>query len=402
MAFLSGSVSFSRFHVLGGSPKRLDDNLLGKFRENRIGLQQMMYADYEEVGWHGGAHVLDLEFDLEKNIILDNLHFGMRIDASKMPPDLMKAYVQMELDALRDNNGNSRVNARMRREAANAAKRRSDRELRDGRYCKLRQFPMLWDTRDDVLYVGATQPAVLERLHPLFKATFNKRLEQITAGYLALQMAEKKGDERKIEGLKPSRFVEFPDDGGVAEVYWTAHDASSRDYLGNEFLLWLWYTLTNDSDTIELTDGTEAAVMFAKQLMLECPRAETGKQVITYDGPTQLPESRKAIRSGKLPRKAGLIVQRQGAQYEFTLQAETFNLSSAKLPKIELSPAGEGNGHGEGNGNGFGRARIEERVEQVRHLAETVDRMFETFLRRRLSSDWKTVLERISSWLQTA
>ncbi len=402
MAFLSGSVSFSRFHVLGGSPKRMDDNLLGKFREHRIGLQQMMYADYEEIGWLGGGHILDLEFDLEKNIILDNLHFGMRIDASRMPPDLMRAYVQMELDALRDNNGNSRVNARMRREAANAAKRRADRELRDGQYCKLRQFPMLWDTRDDILYVGATQPAVLERLHPLFKTTFNKRLEQITAGYKALMLAEARGEDRKIESLRPSRFVEFPDDGGVAEVYWTAHDAASRDYLGNEFLLWLWYTLTNDSDTIELTDGTEAAVMFAKQLMLECPRAETGKQVITFDGPTQLPESRRAIRSGKLPRKAGLIVQRQGAQYEFTLQAETFNVSSAKLPKIELSPAGEGNGNGNGNGNGFGRARIEERVEQVRHLAETIDRLFETFLHRRLSSEWKTVLERISSWLQTA
>ena len=239
---------------------------------------------------------------------------------------------------------------------------------------------------------------------PCSRTTFNKRLEQITAGYKALIVAEQKGEERKIEALKPSRFVEFPDDGGVAEVYWTSHDAGSRDYLGNEFLLWLWYTLANDSDTIELTDGTEATVMFAKQLMLECPRAETGKEVITFDGPTQLPESRRAIRSGKLPRKAGLIVVRQGAQYEFTLQAETFNVSSAKLPKIELDGIGGGNGSG-GNGNSggpsLGRAKIEERVEQVRHLTETVDRMFETFLHRRLSNEWKTALERITSWLQT-
>ena len=39
---------------------------------------------------------------------------------------------------------------------------------------------------------------------------------------------------------------------------------------------------------------------------------------------------------------AGLIVSRQGEQYEFTLQAETFNISAAKLPRIEE------NGHGRG------------------------------------------------------
>ncbi|MFH1419635.1 MAG: hypothetical protein ABII12_15275 [Planctomycetota bacterium] len=389
MSFLSGTVSFSRFHVLGSSPKRLDENLLEKFRASAIGKQRIMTADNEEVGWLGGRHLLDLEFDIEKNIILDSLHFGMRIDASRIPPDLMRAYVEMEIDALRDNNGNSRLHPRMRRQATTAARRRAEREIKDGKYRRLRQFPMLWDTRDDVLYVAATQPAVLERLHPLFKATFNKRLEQMTAGYLSYLSAEEKGTTRKIEDLRPSRFVDMPDGPQQAEVYWTSHDAGSRDYLGNEFLLWLWHTLNTESDTISLSDGTEVAVLIVKQLVLECPLAETGKEVITCDGPTQLPESRRAIQTGKLPRKAGLLLSRQGSQYEFTLQAETFNISTATLPKIET------------NGNGNGRARVEERVEQIRHLSETLDLLFETFLAHRLSAEWQKTHRQMTAWLKS-
>jgi len=388
MSFLSGAVSFSRFRVVGGSPKRLDENLMEKLRATRIGSRCCLPANHEEVGWLGGRHLLDVEFDVEKNVILECLHFGLRVDASRIPPDLMRAYVEMELDAAREKLADQRSRLRVKRQAAEAAKGRAEREIKEGRYRRLRQVPILWDTRDDVVYVGATQPAIIERLHPLFRTAFNKRLEQITAGYLSYQWAEEKGAGRRLESLKPARFVEHAGGNGDAQVYWTAHDSASRDYLGNEFLLWLWYTLWTESDTIQLVDGTEAAIVFARQLMLECPRGEEGKEVITCEGPTQLPESRRAIQTGKLPRRAGLIVSRQGQQYEFVLQAETFSVRGATLPKVET------------NGNGNHHARLEERIEQVRHLAQTVDALYHTFLHRRLSNEWQAKLGQIMAWLR--
>lgn len=388
MALLSGTVSFSRFHVVGGSPKRLDENLLEKFRNHRIGQQRIMRADHEDVGWIGGRHILDAEFDIERNVRLDCLHFGMRIDVSRVPPDLMRAYVQQELDSLYRTNGNGAAHGRvkLRRQAIEAARQRAEDEIKTGRYRRLRQSPVLWDTGRNVLYLGATTPAVLERLYPLFKETVGKQLEPMTAGFLSERWTEKKGITRRLENLKPTVFVRHPDSNGHAEIYWTAHDATSRDFLGNEFLLWLWYTLAERSDTIKLADDTEAAVVIVKQLTLECPRAETGKEVITCDGPAQLPESRRAIQSGKLPRKVGLIVNRQGEQYEFALQAETFNISAAKLPKIEE--------------DSHGLAAEEERVEQLRHLSDTVDLLFVAFLERRLSTDWESEAEMIRAWLQ--
>ena len=399
MSFLAGTVSFSRFKVSGGSPKRLDDALLDKLRTNAIGKHRSTRSDHVDVGWVGGRHLLDRQFDVEKNVVLDCLHFGFRIDAANVPPDLMRAYVEMELESLqkeqpRDGNGNGRSFHRLKREASDAAKRRADREIGEGRFRRQRQFPILLDTRNDILYVGATQPAVLERLHPLFRETFGKRLEPLTAGTVGQSIAERRGVARSLESMQPSRFVKHPNGNGHVEIWWTAHDPSGHDYLGNEFLLWIWFTLAERSDTIDLPDKTDAAIVIVRNMTLECPWAESGRETIAADSPTQLPEARRAIRSGKLPRKVGLIVSRQGEQYELTLQAETFNVSAGRLPKLE----DHGNGHGAGNGNG--RARFEERVEQIRHLSSTIDLLFDAFLAKRLSTEWPDELNAIVGWLK--
>jgi len=386
VGFLSGSVTYSRFRIVGGGPKRLDDHLLDKLREHTIGGRRFMWSDHEEIGWVGGQHLLDREFDLEKNVILDALHFGLRIDAGRVPPELMRAYVEMEWQALRaeEPNVSGKRFARLRKQAQEAARRRAERELKDGRFCRQRQFPMLLDPRCDMLFVGATQPAVHERLYPLFKETFGKRLEPLTAGVLAAEQAEARGVARAVEQARASPFVDPPREG--AEWFWTTHDPAARDFLGNEFLLWLWHTLAEESDTIQLPDHSTAAVMISDQLTLECPWGESGREVITSECPAALPESLRAIRSGKLPRKAGLTLARGEEQFAIKLQAETLAVSGGVLPKAEAG--------------GELRARQEERLEQIRRLTEAVDLLYGAFLARRLSSAWGQHLDRIKGWLR--
>ena len=145
------------------------------------------------------------------------------------------------------------------------------------------------------------------------------------------------------------------------------------NYLGNEFLLWLWFVLETDSDAVLLADGSVVSVMLARTLVLDCPREVSGNETIRSDNPTKLPEARRAIQAGKLPRQAGMILVRHDQQYELTLQAETLAVSGAKLPTVEERDD---------------RLRKEERIGQVRHLIETVDLLFDAFLKRRLSADW--------------
>ncbi len=170
-------------------------------------------------------------------------------------------------------------------------------------------------------------------------------------------------------------------------IAWTGADASSRDFWGNEFLLWLWHTLQTDGDTITLPDGSEATVMIAKTLTLDCPRGETGRDSLSDAGPTRMPEAFRALQSGKLPRKAGLIVVRHGVQYELTLQAETLAVSGLALPKAEGA-----RGH---------EAHIA-RIDSLRHLVETLDLLYDAYGRRRIGPEWNGELGRIRQWLQAA
>jgi hypothetical protein len=138
---------------------------------------------------------------------------------------------------------------------------------------------------------------------------------------------------------------------------------------------------------LALPDGSEGAVLLTRTLALECPRGELGSEVIRSSAPTKLPEARRAIQAGKLPRQVGLILVRHDQQYELNLQAEALVVSGAKLPDIQT---------------GEERLRLEERVGQIRHLNETVDLLYAAFLQRRLGADWPQELARLQQWLQHA
>jgi hypothetical protein len=317
---------------------------------------------------------------------------SIRIDTDKIPASLLRAYTQIEIDAAAQLNPSGIATKAQRQEAKEAAQRRAEAEAADGRFRRLNHVPLLWDGRTNTLYAGSSSSSVLERLQSLFRDTFDRTLDPITSGSLADGLAEReKADPNRAAG-KPEakRLALVSDSGGPETVFaWSDNSPSAMDYLGNEFMVWIWHTLQNDGDTIQLGDGTEVTVMLAKTLTLDCPRGEMGRDQLTDDAPIRLPEAFRALQAGKLPRKAGMVLVRQGAQYELTLQAETLAVSGAGLPKPEGRPSSP---H---------EARIG-RLESVRHLTETLDLLFEAYLNKRTSSSWTDELGRIRKWLQAA
>jgi hypothetical protein len=385
MGFLNGRVTFTRYRVSGDSPVPFGDDILALAAQHALGKHGSAEAtDGVSTGWSGGDHVLDLSFDLAKNHVNDALHMAIRIDTDKIPSSLLKAYTQIETEARAQQNPSGHATKAQKQEAKEAAKIRAEAEAADGRFRRLNHYPILWDGLNGILYAGTTSNTVLERLQTLFRETFDRSLEPITAGGLATTLA---GPE--AEGPDGGLTLFGGEDQELATVAWAENAPNLLDHLGNEFLVWLWHTLQNETDTIPLSDGTEVAVMLAKTLTLDCPRGETGRDSLTDDAPTRLPEALRALQSGKLPRKAGLILVRHAAQYEFTLQAETLAVSGAALPKPEES--------------GLSAHDVKSaRVDGLRHLTETLDLLFETYLRRRASKAWSKEVDRIKRWLTAA
>jgi hypothetical protein len=385
MGFLNGRVTFVRYRVGGEGPLPFGEEHIEAVERHAIGKNGAGDSpDGIDAGWAGGDHVLDVNFGLEKNVIEDALHLALRIDTDKVPGDLLKAYTRIELDARAQLNPSGHPTKAQRQEAKEAARVRAEAEAADGRFRRRKHFPILWDGRSNILYVGTASLSVLDRLLPLFRETFDRNLEPIGAGSLAAEQAAERGVTRPIEEFPPASFL--GEDAALAAFAWSA-DATNPDYWGNEFLVWLWHTLKNDGDTIRLADGSEAAVMLTKTLTLDCPRGETGRDSLTDAGPTRLPEAFRALQAGKLPRRAGLRIVRQGQEYELTLQAETLAVSGLALPKIE---------------GASGRELHVGRVEALRHLVETLDLLYDAYGRKRTGDDWTGELGRIRNWLRAA
>lgn len=382
MGFYNGRVSFLRFKVNGPAPRLFDDEHLARLTDHAAGRQRIASADGVEVGWTAGEHILDVDFNFAKNIINDTLHFELRVDTDKLPGDLLRAYTAIELKALSKDNPSGFASAKQKREAKESARDRLELEARDGRYKKRKCIPVLWDRLSNEVLFGSTSVTQIDRLTSLFEQTFQLELECITAGRRAYQLAELHQRTRVVDDSHPSAFVPgtTPED-----VAWIA-DESSRDFLGNEFLMWLWYYTDNEADTVKLADDSEATVMIARSLTLECPRGQTGHETISHEGPTRLPESRQAIKSGKLPRKAGLTLVRHDAQYELAIHAETLAVASAKMP-----PPSE---------DADARGKLDERADQVRALVETMDLLYDAFGQKRFGKDWEGELAGMQKWLK--
>ncbi len=392
MGFLSGRVTYTRYRVGGDSPLPFGDDILELARQHMIGRHGAEAADGISVGWAGGDHVLDLTIDLGKNVLNDAIHMAIRIDADKIPGSLLRAYTQMEIEARARTNPSGFATKAQKEEAKEAAQARAAAEAADGRFRRHNHYPILWDGRTQTLYAGATSSSVLERLQGLFRETFGRTLEPLTAGAVARGIELDGPGEPRVESMilrgSPIAPATAPE-SEPPSVAWAGDDPTSLDYLGNEFLLWMWHALQNEGESVRLADGSEAIVMLAKTLTLDCPRGETGRDQLTDDAPTRLPEALRALQSGKLPRKAGMILVRHGAQYELTLQAETLAVSGAALPKPDDD----------------GLSRHDQkmaRIDGLRHLTESLDLLYQAYLLRRTGSGWTDELGRIRRWLQAA
>lgn len=385
MKFLRGPATFSRHRVLGPRLRDFGGDHLARLRDRRAGTQRVLAADGSQVGWAAGRHAQDTDFALEKNVFPDHMMWDYWHEANKLPADRLQVYYETGLKALCRDNPSGRPTPRQRKEAKASAREQLEQEAKDGRFKKWTLTPVLWDAaRGEVLF-GATSAAAVARFARLFGETFRADLTQApgyadavapaTAGRLALRLDP---------GAAHSQLSAFVPGVTPDAARWCGPD--DLDFLGNEFVLWLWYRTGAVSDTLRLGDGSDCTLMLSGGVRLDCPRGATGDDTINAEAGTRTPEAREGLKTGKLPRKAGVTLARSGEQFSFRLHAETLAVSAARLPKPD--------------GDLVGRAADEHRLGALRTLSETVDLLYARFVSLRLSADWPAELADVQAWVR--
>ena len=381
MGFLSGSVTFQRYRVTADPTDSFGESHLATLKKHVIGKSSTNIYEEPAIGFSGGAHLLDTDFNFEKNIIGEAMHFGIRIDSCQIPSPIKRAWMHQELaSALTDNPG-GKVSKAQRTEAKEAVEARCAQEAEKGNFKKLSEISVLWDAVTDTIFLGGTSEKTNDTVLGLMERAFGIEVCKVTCGKLALEIAEDLDRTADLFNTSPTAFGA---DSSGSVVWWNGM-GDNYDYLGNEFLLWLWWHFETQSNVVKLSDDTEVSGMFARSLSLDCPDGEHGKESISSESPVALPEAALAIRMGKLPRKAGLTLVRNDLKFDFGLQSEMFSIGSARIGQADESAVVSHD--------------AVDRIANVRALAETADLLFEVFCQSRLGKSWDAELKKIRGWL---
>ncbi len=381
MGFLNGSLTLQRMQVTGQQERMFGQEDLDVLANFSLDAAKPCPLDEPRVGFTAGGHLLDHNYTFEKNVIVDALHFGVRIDSQQIPAGVRAAWLQMELAALVQDDPDRKLRKADREQAKDAVQARCEHEALSGKYQRMQAFPLLWDAPAECLYFGGSSAAACEHAAKLMERAFEVELQTLTCGVLAAQWAEQNDRESYLRDAMPAVFH---DQQSRQEVSWWNNHSGNYDFLGNEFLLWLWWKWEADGDTIDLLDGTQVSGMMGKTLSLECPLGEAGKETISADSPVRLPEAMLAVSSGKLPRRAGLTLTRNGEIYDLVLQAESFQIGGARI---------------QSDGGNAAKQTPDERLESVRALLNTVDQTYFAFCEQRLGDAWPQELKRMRKWL---
>lgn len=400
MSFTSGRVTFTRFRVAGDAPTACDDALLSILTEHRFQERDIGKPEEVEVGFVTAEHLLDTRFTAEscfygKGIAL----FALRLDTHKVPTDVKHAHYKINEQAAAAGSPTGLASRTEKREAREAAGRSLDKDLADGMYRKSASYQVMWDLESKTLYLNATSGKAIEHLVRLMRMAFAVELHQLTAGVLAGAILRELGKMREFEDLAPSSFTDppaqferGPDDargwsrGDHPPLPWVAKSSDLADWIGNEFLIWLWWLC-------ETNDGMvgDVHVVFSSSLDMDCAWGVGGRQALRGDivggGPTKLKEAGNALATGKWPRRAGLLLAQDDTQVELTLQGDSFAVTAAMLPQIEdaASP----------------RELTMHRLLLIHLLGNTLDTVYRWFLKDRTASSWASKRTKIRRWIET-
>jgi hypothetical protein len=404
MPFTSGRVSFIRFRVVGDAPSQVDETMLAALAEHSFRQTNIGAPSEVEAGFVTGDHLFDTQFTYEKIgfvIPFFVAHFAIRIDTHKVPSEIKHAYKRMNESALAQNNPSGFATKSQKKEAFETAERQIHEDLKSGKFRKSKLVPVLWDLNHGEIYLGASTGNIVEQLARLMREAFNLQLEEITPGAIAGWSLRSGGDSLNYENLRPSAFTKPPESpdstdtdlGSVPLVPWMQSATSLKDFLGNEFLLWIWWNIDRGESLIDVPDPENEskkhaiAVVINSGIKVECAWSISGKDTIHADNPTRSPEAREALAMGKWPRQAGLTIAHTGTneQWSMAIQVDKWAITGASLPEATEAESM--------------REVTAARLAFTINLARTLDALLMEFIKLRTSPNWPEVRSEIRNWI---
>ena len=147
-------------------------------------------------------------------------------------------------------------------------------------------------------------------------------------------------------------------------------------FLGREFLVWLWFRAETDRGLFDLGGKGTAELWFDGKITLQS-ESERGVETITCAGNTSnMKEARFALAADKEVVQATVKLVINDIQWSFVLDATWMNFNNFRSPKV-MQDRGE-------DPDGI----FYEKMFLIEEAVSAMDEIYSAFIKRRLSPEW--------------
>ncbi|MDJ0666703.1 MAG: hypothetical protein QNJ61_05485 [Desulfobacterales bacterium] len=161
-------------------------------------------------------------------------------------------------------------------------------------------------------------------------------------------------------------------------------------FLGEEFLTWLWYVIDNDLKLLRQLDEDLAALEIGNRMVLVNRRNHDAGKTVTIRGDhTGMDEGMLTLRKGGMVAEMHLVYKTGDHEWQFSLKGESLNLSSLRVPttgKVESRDDIEG--------------AVIEKIDLCYKAVGLINRLYGHYIKLRLGNDWnRKVVPSVRQWI---
>jgi hypothetical protein len=402
-----GSLTLTRLFVQGKPPGDLRKPFMAAIRLRAFQPLDPDGEVSESSGWCVMDRPFDLEFEPDKVFEDRCLVLGFRTDRFRVPPALVRAQLADEEARLLSRSGKDRLSRNERLELRDKIVLRLRRKLAPS----TRAVDVVWDLDSGSVLFFSHSRRVLADFCAHFEKTFRLELEEDSPYRAALRAELPRALLRELERIEPLRLAarvrpsskaeasekraaapakakEQADNTAAADSEAPEDDALQRiestRFLGSEFLLWIWVRGEFSTASIRLDEDDELDVWLDRQLAFESPIDKNERVTVRGMAPADSEEAREAVRAGKLPVLAHIVLRGTSRDFLCGLSAPRFGITGAKVPAVLKEEPGEA---------------FLERMTLCESLFSLLDSLYHAFLRDRLSDTWTSGWEpAIAAW----
>ncbi len=159
---------------------------------------------------------------------------------------------------------------------------------------------------------------------------------------------------------------------------------TNRNFLGREFLTWLWFKSESQNHKIKLKDLGEFQLFIDNKIVLSSASGSVRENSLKGGSPAYAQEATAALSAGKMLQEAKFILQNHELHWSFSISAEDLSLKSIRLPNVTKDTSKE---------------HFAQRIAYGRMLNDIIDELYKEYMDLRLTDRFKQEAELIQEWL---